>query len=108
MSSLTARRTTSTSSLTPARSSSKTTTRLQATKRLNSKLASASRTRLLEFNRAEETNSDVEDLEDIYQTATGMFDIVEPEGDFAQDPYNVTNAEGQMIEGRRTSRPVRK
>jgi len=55
--------------------------------------------RLLEFNRAEETNSDVEDLEDIYQTATGMFDIVEPEGDFAQDPYNVTNAEGQMIEG---------
>jgi len=28
-----------------------------------------------------------------------MFDIVEPEGDFAQDPYNVTNAEGQMIEG---------
>lgn len=64
--------------------------------------------RLLEFNRAEETNSDVEDLEDIYQTATGMFDIVEPEGDFAQDPYNVTNAEGQMIEGRRTSRPVRK
>ncbi|CDK40570.1 BGTF surface domain-containing protein [Halorubrum sp. AJ67] len=55
--------------------------------------------RLLNYNRIQETDDDVDSVTDIRETARGTFSVVEAEGSFANDPYNVSNTEGQVVEG---------
>ncbi|PSQ57688.1 PGF-CTERM sorting domain-containing protein [Halobacteriales archaeon SW_8_68_21] len=55
--------------------------------------------RLLNFNRVEQSNDDVDEVSDIHESATGTYDIAEPTASFEQDPYNVSNAEGQVVTG---------
>ncbi|TKX36472.1 PGF-CTERM sorting domain-containing protein [Halorubrum sp. CGM5_25_10-8B] len=55
--------------------------------------------RLLEYNRISQTDEDVDAVSDLHQSSTGSFTVTAADGEFDQDPYNVTNTEGQALTG---------